>query len=327
MCGFAYCFSASAMLGWFSLVKTDVWRAEESFSFESRDWHSQIQVETFQHQILILNKPNGNLWPEIPTGPVWFWDFRWSVCFDFVIFPDCWISLNWRLVFVWNQIFERKNSDLWIVRALIKYQTRKHFLSCLCVRLSDGGTADTEHGYCGREAGSSNGWSWRRTWIQSGKPSSTGCKVEYPWADRVTRSGGSNGSWADDSQDGIWCPGRGYLGKFHQIGECWRPRGNIAVDQSDVVGPEGTKVHFTDWLNWDEAGCREAVGFAEACSFRVFRSDWIVADTQWWYWSQSQSASPELCETEWCDQGGLQTIQRRRNWYRKQTPSDAGETR
>ena len=104
MCGFAYCFSASAMRGWFSLVKTDVWRAEENFSFGSRDWLSQIQVETFQHQISILSKPNGNFWPEIPTGPVWFWDFRRSVCFDFVIFPDCWISLNWRLVFVWNQI-------------------------------------------------------------------------------------------------------------------------------------------------------------------------------------------------------------------------------
>ena len=27
-------------------------------------------------------------------------------------------------------------------------------MSCLCVRLSDGGTADTEHGHCGREEGS-----------------------------------------------------------------------------------------------------------------------------------------------------------------------------
>ena len=76
MCRFAYCFSASAMRGWFSLVKTDVWRAGEIFSFGSRDWHSQIQVETFQHQI--------RLWAsrkEIPTGPVWFWDFRWRGCF------------------------------------------------------------------------------------------------------------------------------------------------------------------------------------------------------------------------------------------------------
>ena len=39
------------------------------------------------------------------------------------------------------------------MRALIKYQTRKHLLSCLCVRLSDGGTAATEQSHCGRDEG------------------------------------------------------------------------------------------------------------------------------------------------------------------------------
>ena len=42
------------------------------------------------------------------------------------------------------------------MRALIKYQTRKYFSSCLCFRLSDGGSADTEHLHCGREEGSTN---------------------------------------------------------------------------------------------------------------------------------------------------------------------------
>ena len=36
---------------------------------------------------------------------------------------------------------------------------------------------------------------------------------------------------------------------FRLFGRCRWPRGNIQVDQSDVVGPEDTKVHFTKWLN------------------------------------------------------------------------------
>ena len=108
MCGFAYCFSASAMRGWFSLVKTDVWRAEESFSFESRDWPSQIQVETFQHQISILNKPNGNFWPEIPTGPVWFWDFRWSVLFWFCDFSRLLDFIELKIGFSFEIRFSRE---------------------------------------------------------------------------------------------------------------------------------------------------------------------------------------------------------------------------
>ena len=35
---------------------------------------------------------------------------------------------------------------------------------------------------------------------------------------------------------------------FQLFGECRRSRGNVKVDQSDVVGPEGTKLHFTGRL-------------------------------------------------------------------------------
>ena len=57
---------------------------QESFSFESRDWLSQIQVETFQHQISILNKPNGNFGQR----------FRLDL-FDFEISGEVFVLILW----------------------------------------------------------------------------------------------------------------------------------------------------------------------------------------------------------------------------------------
>ena len=62
-----------------------------------------------------------------------------------------------------------------------------------------------------------------------------------------------------------------------------------------------------------------AAGFSDQTEILQTLSDDIGANLN--------RLSPELCEIEWRDQGGLQTIQRWRNWYRRQTPSDAGETR
>ena len=46
---------------------------------------------------------NGNLWPEFFHWTCLIWDFLWrSVLLGF---PDCWISLNGRLIFVWDRIF------------------------------------------------------------------------------------------------------------------------------------------------------------------------------------------------------------------------------
>jgi len=40
----------------------------------------------------------------------------------------------------------------------------------------------------------------------------------------------------------------GNQGSFQLCGECGRSRGNLKVDQSDAVGSESSKIHFTGGL-------------------------------------------------------------------------------
>ena len=67
-------------------------------------------------------------------------------CFDFVTFSRLLDFIELKIGFRLKSDFREKEFRF----------VNRELLSCLCIRLSDGGTAATEHSHCGRDEGSTN---------------------------------------------------------------------------------------------------------------------------------------------------------------------------
>ena len=68
-----------------------------------------------------------------------------------MIVPDCWIFVELKIGFSFEIRFSRERIQVLNRKSLDQVSHSNILLSCLCVRLSDGGRA--EHSRCGRGEG------------------------------------------------------------------------------------------------------------------------------------------------------------------------------